>query len=586
MAIIKVLNILLVLILLFMGGCSKNSAFLPQVDMNKRVREIEGARLEYHNNVPFLHLSGNYYDMGFQYGVLLKDELHRIEDHVRRLKSSIYNWIPWYIRPFGGVILYFKLKSLERKLPKKYREELKGMVDGAEIPYKDALFTAFGAELLTFSCSSFIKRTENGIIHGRNLDYFLPFLGNFPVVVEYSPKGKFRYTLVGFTGFLGALSGMNEKGITISLNASPITKKNSELTIPICYKMREILEEASTIKDVDKLLENYETEQGWILTVGSLKEKNGVVYDIAGGRSVKNVMKEDRIWVTNYFLNRKIRHKYMGISFAGSPAFIARFDMLGKLLKKKVDGDEFTYALNILKNTDFYGYRNILGGCGITINNIITIQSVVMLPYQKSIYFSSSRGYSGWEKFIGYNTETYRVILSKNRESELKKERIAKLLSWNEKFYTLMIKRDLKGIIRLTEEVCAPTLYQFSFLLWAYSRNISMLKNDSKILNKLERLVEEYPDYSVPYLLKAKVLLDTERFEEAIEYANRALKVSLSFPNAQKAAYRILAKAYKKLKNKEKAGYYAKKCLELLRKYRIGRGEKRIEKEMKSILKL
>jgi len=79
-------------------------------------------------------------------------------------------------------------------------------------------------------------------------------------------------------------------------------------------------------------------------------------------------------------------------------------------------------------------------------------------------------------------------------------------------------------------------------------------------------------------------LLEKEQFEGAINYASQALEALINFPDTRRGAYEILAKAFKGLKNMEKAQYYAKQCINLLEQYAIGKDEKKAEKEMRDIL--
>jgi len=547
------------------------------------VKQFEGGTLRYIENVPFLSISGSYYDMGLQYGVLLKGEVQEMmEQHLAGLKASIFSRLPWYIRPFGSIILHFKLKSMEKTLPQKYLDELKGLVDETGVSYNDVLFGAFGAELLTFGCSSFVKKTPQGIIHGRSLDYQFPFLGRAPVVVEYAPKGKLKYTTVGFVGFPGALSGMNEEGITVSLDAAPMYKTNSKRTIPICYQMREILEKACTIEEVDELLKGYQTEQGWLLIVGSLRDEMGVVYDIAGKEIVKNVMRGDHITATNYFLDEELRHKYMTIGCAGVPGNIARWEILEEKISK-LAASGVNQAIDALGNADFYDYEDVLVAGNVTTNNEGSLQSIVMCPREETIYFSSTGGYSGWGRFMQYDVKTHEASIYREADPHSKGKRFQELLDWWERILEIMVKNNQKEGVNFTRDVKEPTLFQLSFLVWAYDKNKSML-DDSKIMDKLDRAIEKYPDYSVPYLFKAKVLLEKEQFEGAINYASQALETLINFPDTRREAYEILAKAFKGLKNMEKAQYYAKQCINLLEQYAIGKDEKKAEKEMRDIL--
>lgn len=567
-----------------MCGCTLTTNNVKNViHRQNAIEQLKKGTIRHKYGVSFLEVSGTYYEMGLQYGVLLRNEINDVYKSVDRVKESIFCRYPSIIRPFAELILLFKLRSIRKTFPKRYLEELKGMCKGANIPFSNALFVASIPDLFNIGCSSFVMKTPKGIIHGRNLDYYFPEIGSHPTVVEYRPNGKLKYTLIGSVGFLGALSGMNEKGITVSLDASPTARQSKSRATPVTYEIRDILENASDIKDVDNVLRGYKSIKGWLLVIGSSKDNTGVVYNLAGKEWTKSLMNNNYIAVTNYFIDQTVLHKYMTISDATNPTVVSRKNMMEKHLSG-TSVNSIGKAINTLINTDFYHYKNVLGAGDVTTNNEGSLQTVVMCPQTKTIYFSSAPTYSGLLKFLSYNIETRRIKIYRQDSPEIKEKSFAEFTNWLKNAEAMFIKNDWKGIAKLTKRIENPTIIQMEGLAEA-ELNTRTARTDKTILMKLDKVINEYPDYSLLYLLKAEILFEKRQYEKSISSSVRSLESSVNFPYTKMESYKILAESYHELHEIDKAKYYANKCLTLLDSYAIGKREKSIEKKMQSIIR-
>lgn len=101
--------------------------------------------------------------------------------------------------------------------------------------------------------SSIASTTEKVVRLARTLDWPLPVLGPETFVLIRPSREETRATaVVGWPGFLGALSGINDQGTPISISVVPsITQKG----IPNQFLFRQILEKCSTISDARTCVE-------------------------------------------------------------------------------------------------------------------------------------------------------------------------------------------------------------------------------------------------------------------------------------------------------------------------------------------
>lgn len=111
------------------------------------------------------------------------------------------------------------------------------------------------------TCSFFAawgNRTENGkMIASRNLDWAADTgLATQALVVVYKPTTGSAYATMGYTGLLGAMAGMNAKGIVVSEVGSTSTLEKLKGQ-PWTFKLREVLATAGTLDQAAPLMTNY-----------------------------------------------------------------------------------------------------------------------------------------------------------------------------------------------------------------------------------------------------------------------------------------------------------------------------------------
>ena len=174
--------------------------------------------LEEIDGYPVLHLKGTPYEMGYQHGRLMREHVRENMNYLLNVKgkTELVAWGPVKVRP--AHIINTIIEVQKPFVPPAYFEELKGLAAGAEISEHDARVGNFIPEM--FHCSGFAlmnSATENGrLLHGRVLDYAIDWkLQEHAVVMVCEPDGKLPFVNVSYAGFIGSVTGMNNKGISI-----------------------------------------------------------------------------------------------------------------------------------------------------------------------------------------------------------------------------------------------------------------------------------------------------------------------------------------------------------------------------------
>jgi len=164
-----------------------------------------------------LHLKGSPYEMGYQHGALLRE----------RAKSNLGNILamddgkkvqlgPIEVHPSDAIKTIVGIQK--EFVPPQYFEEMRGLSEASGIALQDVQVANFIPEL--FHCSGFAimnSATKDGTLyHGRVLDYAIDWgLQDHAVVIVYEPDGGIPFVNVSYAGFLGCVTGMNARGVSI-----------------------------------------------------------------------------------------------------------------------------------------------------------------------------------------------------------------------------------------------------------------------------------------------------------------------------------------------------------------------------------
>lgn len=189
---------------------------LKPVESEPDAKRSEGnGSLEIQDGWRVLRLRGKPYDIGFQHGCLLAPNIKRLCDRI------VFGVGFYYSIEKGRWFIADATKLVERQRPfiaPEYFEELRGLADGAGLPL--ALVQAANIFPEFFHCSGaavFGKATKGGtLLHARVLDYMTEVgLQDEAVLMAIEREGARRFVNVSYAGFIGSVTGMNEKQVAI-----------------------------------------------------------------------------------------------------------------------------------------------------------------------------------------------------------------------------------------------------------------------------------------------------------------------------------------------------------------------------------
>jgi hypothetical protein len=217
--------------------------------------------VEYINDIPILHIKGSYYEMGYQHGSLLKQQ---VEENIR----AIFNFAEQ--KGFTQEELLSFWNVMESYIPQEYIDEIQGIADGAELSYEEiniACMVPTKLAMEAYQCSGFIAwgpATTNGrLINARSFD--LPLWMKDPISGKYiqenqaiairEPENGYASWSPIIIGLYGS-GGFNEKQIaTGTLNSW--SNDRSLKGIPIRFRIPMVFDKASTaLEAIDIITSN------------------------------------------------------------------------------------------------------------------------------------------------------------------------------------------------------------------------------------------------------------------------------------------------------------------------------------------
>jgi len=258
-----------------LSGLTQTIPSLGSATGERRVVATEGeGRLESHDGTRVLFLKGTPEEMGRQHGVLLKKEVkdvsHRILYGVG--VGSSFAKGRWF---FG------EIESAQARLMKfideRYLREMDAIALASGLAKEEMRLANFFPEL--FHCSGFAifgDATDGGkLYHGRVLDYLRGMgLEQNAVVAVYQPDQGNAWVNIGYAGFIGSVTAMNEKHVAIGEMGG--RGEGNWDGKPMAQLLRECMEKANTIEEAVEIMRKGPRTCEYFYVISDAKSKKAV----------------------------------------------------------------------------------------------------------------------------------------------------------------------------------------------------------------------------------------------------------------------------------------------------------------------
>ncbi len=291
------------------------------------------AILEERDGFLLLHLKGTPYQMGYQHGALLREE-------VRERIGSLYQGL-------GSLDLLLSLRQGRLfSIPRPYQEEMRGLAQGAGVSYSDILLLNTVTEwrarppspeaihgLLTglepwwpplgrpslfretalplnppqediplslgASFALFGRASKNGYLF-QGFTLWPPLSPSATLLILYQPEGGDAFLALSQPGMVGVTAGFNEEKIAVAQLDAPSADFSLRGT-PVSFLLREILEWSGDLSQATEIVASASRSGSYNLVLGDGKPASAGAMECSAHRYLLFGAPEDYLLRTNHF---------------------------------------------------------------------------------------------------------------------------------------------------------------------------------------------------------------------------------------------------------------------------------------------
>lgn len=366
-----------------------------------------------------MYLEGSPFERGITYGVLSKELMEKQEVHfVNQINEIVPNqFIQFVLKLF---VSWFN-KDIPANVPDEFLTEIYGVSQSFSDKYdfigpKYYRILNYHAahdighalkDLNMVGCTSFAvnhNRSEDStLLIGRNFDFYMgDAFAEDKLLVFVSPTEGYKYASYSWAGLTGVVSGMNEKGLTVTLNASksviPTGAKD-----PISLLAREILQYASTIEEAKEIAKKRQTFVSESLMIGSAIDDRAVLIE----KSPENIdffdSKSNTLVCSNHYQSNFFAGDSININNIKASDSQHRYDRVSQLLES-YNALSPKDAVDILRNQQGLGNTFLGYGNPKAVNQLIAHHGILFKPTSKQLWVSTPPYQIG--QFIAYDLNT------------------------------------------------------------------------------------------------------------------------------------------------------------------------------------
>jgi isopenicillin-N N-acyltransferase-like protein len=363
-----------------------------------------------------LYVEGDAFERGVVIGKLTKDLVEHQEvvftEQIRRLvPSSLYLSILKY---FVG---WFN-RDIDEHITEEYKLEIYGVSKSAS-PEFDYIAPPYlrilnyhaahdiGHALQNMSlvgCSAFAtwgdRSADSSLIIGRNFDFYVgDEFARDKIIAFYNPSQGHKFMMVTFGGMTGVLSGMNDQGLTVTINAAKSEIPSGAAT-PVSIVAREILQYAATIDEAYGIAAKRKMFVSESFMIGSAKDGKAAILEKSPEEQHLYSQSNGELICTNHFQDHVLGGTQLNLDHMKTSASPYRSERLTQLVEKEKKNTVLNTAA-ILRNQLGLGDANIGLGNEKAVNQLIAHHGIIFQPEKLKVWVSTAPWQLG--KFVCYD---------------------------------------------------------------------------------------------------------------------------------------------------------------------------------------
>ncbi len=311
--------------------------------------------------VKIIDLRGDATALGQQHAAALAPSIKMLEDqYLGQVLSDPLS------RAAAGVLAM----GFEPKFRPEHLAELKALAANSHLSESDLMLANSFLDLMpTVACSTMTLPADAAPDHiarfARNLDFdSFNIADKNSVVLVYHPAGRYAFATIGWPGMIGAVSGMNEFGLTLCNMEVPRGPGLVVKAMPYALLYRCLLEHCKTVDEAVKYLQDNPRQSA----------NNLMLMDAAGNRTVVELSPEKVVVRRGQDGTALISTNHQRGQDADQPGLCDRYDYLHDNAKKLYGKIGPTQLISMLEHVQ---------------QGNLTMQSMIFEPANRVLYLAT-----------------------------------------------------------------------------------------------------------------------------------------------------------------------------------------------------
>ena len=352
-----------------------------------------------------MYVEGEAYERGVTNGKLTKDLIYKQENaFINQIKVMIPS--ESYLKFLKSFIGFFN-RNMDKHVIEEYQQEIFGVSQSASEEF-DFIGTNYH-RLLNYhaahdighalqnmnlvACTAFSgwdsRSEDSSLIIGRNFDFYVgDEFAEDKIILFSNPDKGFKFMIVTWGGMIGATSGMNDQGLTVTLNAAKSEIPFGAAT-PVSLVAREILQYASTIEEAYNIAKKRKMFVSESLFIGSAKDgKTATIEKSPKDQALFNT-EDDYMICVNHFQSDQMKKEIFANAKAADYATTYRYERVKELLNENQKLNIEKVA-KILRDQKGLNDENIGMGNEKAVNQLIAHHSIIFKPEELKVWISTS----------------------------------------------------------------------------------------------------------------------------------------------------------------------------------------------------
>lgn len=466
-----------------------------------------------------LYVEGRPFDRGVVNGKLTRELIQLQEDY---FNDQIVRMIPSrFYRHFLKYVVGWFNRDLDKHVTEEDKEEIYGISDAASDKYDyigsnyQRILNYHAAHdighalqnLALVGCTSFgtwgTRSADGTMIIGRNFDFYVgDHFSENKIVSFESPSDGFKFMSVTWGGFIGVVSGMNEKGLTVTINAAKSDVPTGSAT-PVSLVAREILQYAGNISEALAIAKKRKMFVSESFLIGSAADGKAVIIEKTPDSVGLYDPGQNEIICANHFQSKELAGLQSNQAQIRQSASEYRYQRMQELLAA---AGKNTVAETVKILRDRGGLENADIGLGNekAVNQLIAHHSIIFEPQKKLVWVSTGPWQLG--EYVCYDLNQVFSLAGMKTNREIADS-------------SLNLPAD---------SFLLTNRFQLFLKYRAYKKDLM----DGREVNP-DSLIATNPNFYQAYQLAGNELFREKKFADALHYYRLALSKEIATKNEQ-----------------------------------------------------